>query len=161
MKKRLRQLFAVLFILSLTALMPAPAGQKETASGSIFDLNDWLIDKATFDRMYEFYSACKGRECKTFKKSKRNHQVREAIEKTYTIVREEKFMGRYTDADMPRYKKARGILKDDERGKVNGFSTIIMRYEVMPKEGLLQAPVRFLYSDEFTICPPPDSPPCS
>jgi hypothetical protein len=124
-------------------------------------LEDWLIDKPTFDRMYAFYANCKGRECRTFKKSKRNSQVREELEKTYTIVREDKFMGRYTDEDMPRYKKARGISDDEESGKVKGFSTIIIRYEVVPKEGLLQAPLRFFYSDEFTICPPPDSPPCN
>lgn len=161
MKKRLLPFFAVLSILSLSAFLPVPAVQGNKMSLQVFDLEDWLIDKPTFDRMYAFYANCRGNECKTFKKSKRNSQVREEIEKTYTIVSEDKFMGRYTDDDMPRYKKARGINDEEERGNVKGFSTIIIRYEVVPKEGLFQAPLHFLYSDEFTICPPPDSPPCS
>jgi hypothetical protein len=160
MKKRLLLGSAVLCLLFSTAFLPNPVTEKETSSQTKFDLNDWIIDKPSFERMYEYYNTCQGRECRSFKKTKRNTAVREELEKMYTILDEEQFMGRYTDADESRYRKARGLSADDEKGKVKGFSTIITRYKVEPKGGSVMLMARFLYTDEFSICPPPDSPPC-
>lgn len=160
MKKGLLFIPAVFAFFAQTAFLPVSTPEKAETRNSPIDLNDWLIDKATFDRMYEFYKTCRGNSCRAFKKYKRNEEVRAEIEKNYTILNEVTFMGRYSGLDVARYKRARKFSDDEPKGRVNGFSTIITRYEVVPKNGFVQAPARFLFSDEYTICPPPDSPPC-
>lgn len=126
-----------------------------------FDPEDWIIDERTARRMMNFYVNCHGNQCHQFKKQTLNNEAREYLEQMYTIVDSTKLMGRYDYSDVARYMKARRISPGENRGKVSGYSTIITRYTVMPKGGgALLAPLSFKYADNYTICPPPTSPPC-
>lgn len=135
---------------------PTPAIQAKA-----FDPKDWLIDEATARKMMDHYRNCSGGKCREFKKRVVNEEARDYIEQTYTIVSSEVRMARYDDDDVERYRRARNLDAADPRGDVSGFSTTITLYRVLAKSGSLDAPVRTLYADNYTICPPPDNPPCT
>ena len=163
MRKRLLFFLPVLFFLhsSFTHHKRSPSLQSGLFPAHPFDPKDMLIDEATAVKMMDYYNNCRGGRCREFKKPTQNKEVREYLEQRYTIVKSEQRMGRYNDDDEERYRAARGMKPDDPRGSVSGFSTIITIYRVIPKDGSLLPQVRLLFADEYTICPPPDSPPCN
>jgi hypothetical protein len=162
MRKRLLFFLPVLlFLHSSFTRHPLLPDKPVPPQAKRFAPEDWLIDEATAAKMMDYYTNCRGGRCRAFKKPTLNKEVREYLEQRYTIVKAEQRMARYNDDDVERYRKARGIEAGDPKGDVSGFSTIITMYRVIPKGGSVLPQVRFMFADEYTICPPPDSPPCN
>ncbi|WP_162944680.1 hypothetical protein [Flavisolibacter nicotianae] len=162
MGKLLLFFLPVLFVHSLESGLKGPVHRPaSTIVTRAFDPKDWLIDEGTARKMMDHYRNCSGGKCREFKKRVMNDDARAYIEQTYTIVSSEVRMARYDDDDVERYRRARNFDASDPRGDVSGFSTTITLYRVMPKSGSLDAPVRTIYADNYTICPPPDNPPCT
>lgn len=150
------------FLLVHASFIPHKTAKKiNSGFSSSFDPADWIIDETTALRMEDFYKNCRGGQCRQFKKQTFNSEIEEYLKQTYTIVKKEQRMGRYSDADLDRYRRARKIPAGDPRGNVSGFSTVIIKYTLMDKSGSFFLPLRSAYVDNSTICPPPDTPPCN
>lgn len=162
--KKLLLFFVPVVFLSFTFMEQETNRKSKVQNPAVLDLNDWIINKEDFVRMDQFNKSCKGAHCKGFKlPKKRNKAVREELRKTYIILSEQTFVGRYAEEDAVRYRKARGISANDEAGKVAGYPTFITRYEVTPRSGsggFLFAQSREIFTDEYSICPPPNGPGC-
>lgn len=138
-----------------------PTGSVHRAAAKKFDPKDWIINEATAQRMLDHYRNCRGGRCRQFKKETNNPEVEAYLRQQYTIIKAEQLMGRYTDADMDRYRRARNIPANDPRGDVSGYSTVITKYTVQAKGGSVFFPAMFVFVDSRTICPPPEMPPCN
>jgi hypothetical protein len=156
-KRYLFHLMAILLFATSFTTDRHSSTARHLAGKRAFDPKDWLIDEATASRMMIFYRDCKGGKCKPFKKHTVNSEAEDYIKENYTIIKAEPLMARYSEADEPRYRRARGLAADDPRGAVDGYSTVITRYRVQSKDKLLFAPPMSLYVDNATICPPPDT----
>lgn len=146
----------VLFLFSFTH-SPKPAKKivHSSAAKNHFDPKDWIIDDSVAQRMMDGYRKCNGK-CHQSRKQVPNDEVRAYLEQTYNVVGAQQLMGVYSDADVERYKRARKMAAGDPRGNVSGYTTIITQYKVVPKGGFLFAPIKLVYADHYTICPPPD-----
>jgi len=123
--------------------------------------NPWVIPEQQALAMIDYYKSCKGK-CHHHLKDKVHTDVTDSIEAAERVIGKQIIPARYTDDDAIRYRQARHISDADPSGAVSGYDTYIVKYTIGIKgKGAGDDMISYLYVDAYTICPPPDSPPCN
>ena len=120
------------------------------------NIADWEVPRTEATAMRNYYNTCTGSRCRTHVAFQINNDVLQEIKKTYGVKKGEWVKARYTATSVGRYRRNRNINAGEERGNVEGYTTLLYKitYETKKKgEQTFATVVR--YYDAGTICPPP------
>ncbi|HET7898962.1 MAG TPA: hypothetical protein VFL47_14855, partial [Flavisolibacter sp.] len=129
----------LLFFLPAFLVISSSFVPKTVPRPGIFDANqkprfspqDWIVDEPTAQRMMNYFTNCAGKKCHRHQKQKYNFptEIDNYIKSMYDVISINLENARYDDADVSRYRQARGLAAGNHQGDVSGYSTVLTVYK--------------------------------